>query len=143
MRKLNSQFITTFVSETGLDGQNGTYYGFVEMDRYYCMAVAEGYDGDGGFESAKLAVDAAMEAFVQKPGMSAGRIRACLKKAHRCLKEHPAEGRNSAVCFRLYQVPLRCLRQCNAVCISERRRLPSKCYPYGLPGYGVQKADNG
>lgn len=88
MRKLNSQFITTFVSEAGLDGQNGTYYGFVEMDRYYCMAVAEGYDGDGGFESAKLAVDAAMEAFVQKPGMSAGRIRACLKKAHRCLKEH-------------------------------------------------------
>ena len=33
MRKLNSQFITTFVSEAGLDGQNGTYYGFVEMDR--------------------------------------------------------------------------------------------------------------
>ena len=48
MRKLNSQFITTFVSEAGLNGQNGTYYGFVEMDRYYCMAVAEGYDGDGG-----------------------------------------------------------------------------------------------
>lgn len=87
MRKLNSQFITTFVSEAGLNGQNGTYYGFVEMDRYYCMAVAEGYDGDGGRESAKLAVDAAMEAFVQKPGMSAGRIRACLRRAHRCLAE--------------------------------------------------------
>ena len=61
MRKLNSQFITTFVSEAGLDGQNGTYYGFVEMDRYYCMAVAQGYDADGGFDSAKLAVDAAMD----------------------------------------------------------------------------------
>ena len=48
MRKLNSQVITTFVSEAGLDGQNGTYYGFVEMDRYYCMAVAQGYDADGG-----------------------------------------------------------------------------------------------
>ena len=44
MRKLNSQFITTFVSETGLSGQNGTYYGFVEMDQYYCMAVAEAGD---------------------------------------------------------------------------------------------------
>ncbi len=86
MRKLNSQFITTFISEAGLDEQNGTYYGFVEMDRYYCMAVAEGYDGDGGRESAKLAVDAAIEAFVQKPGMTAARIRACLKKAHKCLK---------------------------------------------------------
>ncbi len=85
MRKLNSQFVTTFVSEAGLGGQNGTYYGFVEMDRYYCMAVAEGYDGDGGQESAKLAVDAAIEAFVQKPGMSAGRIRACIKKAHKSL----------------------------------------------------------
>lgn len=87
MRKSNSQFTTTFVSEAGLNGQNGTYYGFVEMDRYYCMAVAEGYDGDGGFESAKLAVDTAIEAFVQKPGMTAGRIRACLKKAHRRLRE--------------------------------------------------------
>ena len=88
MRKLNSQFISTFVSEAGLDGQNGTYYGFVEMDQYYCMAVAEGYDGDGGGESAKLAVDAAIEAFVQKPGITAGKIRTCLKKAHQCLKEH-------------------------------------------------------
>ncbi len=87
MRKLNSQFITTFVSEAGLDGQNGTYYGFVEMDRYYCMAVAQGYDADGGFDSAKLAVDAAMEAFVQNPGMGAGRIRGCLKRAHRRFKE--------------------------------------------------------
>ncbi len=96
MRKLNSQFITTFVSEAGLDGQNGTYYGFVEMDRYYCMAVAEGYDRDGGLESAKLAVDTVIEAFVQKPGMTAGRIRACLKKAHRCLKEHSVRVRLKA-----------------------------------------------
>lgn len=87
MRKLNSQFATRFISEAGLDGQNGTYFGFVEMDRYYCMAVAEGYDGDGGQKSAKLAVDAAIEAFVQNPGLSAGRIRACLKKAHKCLTE--------------------------------------------------------
>lgn len=96
MRKLNSQFITTFVSEAGLNGQNGTYYGFVEMDRYYCMAVAEGYDRDGGLESAKLAVDTVIEAFVQKPGMAAGRIRACLKKAHKCLKEHSVRVRLKA-----------------------------------------------
>lgn len=96
MRKLNSQFITTFVSEAGLNGQNGTYYGFVEMDRYYCMAVAEGYDRDGGLESAKLAVDTVIEAFVQKPGMTAGRIRACLKKAHKCLKEHSVRVRLKA-----------------------------------------------
>ncbi len=87
MRKLNSQFITTFVSEAGLSGQNGTYYGFVEMDRYYCMAVAEGFDGDGGQESAKLAVDTAIEAFVQKPGIKAGRIRACIRKAHKRLMQ--------------------------------------------------------
>ena len=85
MRKLNSQFITTFAAEAGLGGQDGTYYGFVETDGYYCMAVAEGYDGDGGQESAKLAVDAAIETFVEKPGLSAGRIRACLRKAHKRL----------------------------------------------------------
>ena len=108
MRKLNSQFITTFVSEAGLDGQNGTYYGFVEMDRYYCMAVAEGYDGDGGFESAKLAVDAAIEAFVQKPSMKAGRIRACLKKAHKCLKEHSVRIRLKAGILLLVSDYTRC-----------------------------------
>ncbi len=108
MRKLNSQFITTFVSEAGLDGQNGTYYGFVEMDGYYCMAVAEGYDGDGGFESAKLAVDAAIEAFVQKPSMKAGRIRACLKKAHKCLKEHSVRIRLKAGILLLVSDYTRC-----------------------------------
>lgn len=80
MRKLNSQFVTTFVSEAGLGGQNGTYYGFVEMDRYYCMAVAEGYDGDGGQESAKLAVDAAIEAFVQSRGCQRGGYGRVLKR---------------------------------------------------------------
>lgn len=87
MRKINSRFITRFLSEAGLEGQNSTYYGFVEMDQYYCIAVAEGYDEEGGRESAKLAVDAAMEAFIQKPGMSGTRIRACLNKAHKSLVE--------------------------------------------------------
>ena len=118
MRKLNSQFVTTFVSEAGLGGQNGTYYGFVEMDRYYCMAVAEGYDGDGGQESAKLAVDAAIEAFVQKPGMSAGRIRACIKKAHKSLMGQSIriESGDSAAGFGLYQISVWCLWQCHVVC---------------------------
>lgn len=87
MRRMNSRFDTTFQSEPGLDGINGTYYGYVEMDQYYCMAIAEGYDGEGGRESAKLAVDTAIEAFMGKPGMSAGRIGNCLKKAHRSLRE--------------------------------------------------------
>lgn len=87
MRKLNSQFTTRFISEAGLSGLNSTYYGFVETDHYYCMAVAEGYDGEGGRESAKLAVDAAMEAFVRKPGMSGRRIRGCIKAAHKSLLE--------------------------------------------------------
>lgn len=87
MRKMNSRFDTTFQSEPGLNGTNGTYYGFVEMDQYYCMAIAEGYDAEGGKESAKLAVDTAIEAFMEKPGMSAGKIKNCLKKAHRSLKE--------------------------------------------------------
>lgn len=87
MRKLNSQFITRFISEPGLSGEAGVYYGFVETDQYYCMAIAEGYDGEGGKESAKLAVETAIEAFLQKPGISGRRIRSCLKQADRKLQE--------------------------------------------------------
>lgn len=87
MRKLNSQFITRFISEPGLSGEAGVYYGFVETDQYYCMAIAEGYDGEGGKESAKLAVETAIEAFLQKPGISGRRIRSCLKQADRKLLE--------------------------------------------------------
>lgn len=87
MRKLNSQFITRFISEPGLSGLNGVYYGFVEMDQYFCLAVSEGYDGEGGMESAKLAVDSAIDAFIGNPGMSAAKIRACLKRADKKLSE--------------------------------------------------------
>lgn len=87
MRRLNSQFTTKFLSEAGFDSRNGTYYGFIELDQYYCMAVAEGYDAEGGRESAKLAVDTVIEAFVQNPGISSLRLRRCLKKAHKSLVE--------------------------------------------------------
>lgn len=87
MRRLNSQFKTRFISEPGADGKNSTYYGFVEMDQYFCMAVAEGYDGEGGKDSAKLAVDTVIEAFVQKPGMKSYKLKACLSKANKVLKE--------------------------------------------------------
>lgn len=87
MRRLNSQFKTRFISEPGSDGLNSTYYGFVEMDQYFCMAVAEGYDGEGGKDSAKLAVDTAIEAFIQKPGISANKLKSCIKRANKALAE--------------------------------------------------------
>lgn len=87
MRRLNSQFKTRFISEPGSEGLNSTYYGFVEMDQYFCMAVAEGYDGEGGKDSAKLAVDTAIEAFIQKPGISANKLRSCIKRADKALAE--------------------------------------------------------
>lgn len=96
MRKLNSQFETRFISEPGLNGQNSTYYGFVELDQYYCMVVAEGYDGEGGRESAKLAVDTAIESFVQKPGISKRKIRSYIKSAHKKLIEQSVRVRLKA-----------------------------------------------
>lgn len=87
MRKSNSQFITKFISEAGLDKQNSTYYGFVELDKYYCVAVAEGYDDEGGSESARIAVETAVNTFAGNPGMSSGKLRECLQNAHRILVE--------------------------------------------------------
>lgn len=96
MRKSNSQFLTKFLSESGFDKQNGCYYGFVELDKYYCVAVAEGYDDEGGSESARLAVDTAIDAFVGSPGMSSGKLRSCLRRAHKNLVEQSARIRLKA-----------------------------------------------
>lgn len=96
MRKLNSQFVTKFISDSGPGLVNGTYYGFVELDGYYCAAVAQGYDDGGGADSARSAVDTVMETFVSDPGMSSRKMKRCLKKAHKRLTEQSVRFRLKA-----------------------------------------------
>lgn len=54
MRKLNSKFKTSFISEEGTFLQNKDYFAFAELDNYACYVVADGIDEDKELESAKL-----------------------------------------------------------------------------------------
>lgn len=87
MRKQNSLFRTDFISESGMEAWNRTYYGYVELDHYYCLAIAQSHDSDREADSARLAVDTAISLFTQKPSMSRRMLSAYLKAAHEELKE--------------------------------------------------------
>ena len=70
MRKLNSKFITNFISEAGTYLQNKDYFAFVELDKYACYVIADGIDEDKEKETAKIAVTAFIKRFSEKPSMN-------------------------------------------------------------------------
>jgi tetratricopeptide (TPR) repeat protein len=86
MRRINSEIITDFVSEKGYDRTNKTYFAYVPLENMVCFAVAEGFDGDGVINSAKLAVEAVLSAFEEKPSFR--RIKKYIRYAHWQLKKH-------------------------------------------------------
>jgi len=79
MRKLNSKFKTSFISEEGTYLQNKDYFAFIELDKYACYVIADGIDEDKELESAKIAVTAFIRNFTAKPTMNRFIIRKYLK----------------------------------------------------------------
>lgn len=79
MRKLNSKFKTSFISEEGTFLQNKDYFAFIELDKYACYVIADGIDEDKELESAKIAVTAFIRNFTEKPTMNKFTIRKYLK----------------------------------------------------------------
>ncbi|OOM75203.1 hypothetical protein CLPUN_34440 [Clostridium puniceum] len=79
MRKLNSKFKTSFISEEGTFLQNKDYFAFIELDKYACYVIADGIDEDKELESAKIAVTAFIRNFTAKPTMNKFTIRKYLK----------------------------------------------------------------
>lgn len=69
MRRLNSKFITRYISEQGNKKKNKDYFGFVELDDFACWVLAQGYDNDPDCISAKLVVDVFIEQFIKKPSL--------------------------------------------------------------------------
>jgi len=79
MRKLNSKFKTSFISEEGTFLQNKDYFAFIELDKYACYVIADGIDEDKELESAKIAVTVFIRNFTAKPTMNRFIIRKYLK----------------------------------------------------------------
>ncbi|EKQ50998.1 MULTISPECIES: serine/threonine protein phosphatase [unclassified Clostridium] len=82
MRKLNSKFKTSFISEEGTNLQNKDYFAFVELDNYACYVIADGIDKDKELESAKIAVTTFIKDFTAKPTMNKFTLRKYLKNVN-------------------------------------------------------------
>jgi serine/threonine protein phosphatase PrpC len=71
---------------------NNDYYGSVEHDRFACYVVADGLEsGDRESPSAKIALQAAITAFNEKPSISRSTINYCIIAAHRALRENSTD----------------------------------------------------
>jgi serine/threonine protein phosphatase PrpC len=82
MRKLNSKFKTSFISEEGTYLQNKDYFAFVELDNYACYVIADGIDEDKELDSAKIVVTAFIRNFTAKPTMNKFSLRRYIKEAN-------------------------------------------------------------
>lgn len=85
MRKQNSEFLTAFTSEADNDLKNTDYFGFVEIDNFACYVIADGIDDQTDAMGARLAVAAAISAFLESPSMSKRTMTSCLKAANHAL----------------------------------------------------------
>ena len=85
MRKYNSSIKTAFISEAGSKLENNDYFGFVELDKYACYVIADGITQMRNSDSARVAIEAVINAFHSDPGISKGKVKAYLKSANQAL----------------------------------------------------------
>ncbi|MEQ6355755.1 serine/threonine protein phosphatase [Lysinibacillus sp. M3] len=86
MRKENSNFKTSFLSEAGSFLQNKDYFAYTELDDVACWVAVKGLDSDQEISSAELAVKAILEKFMEKPSMSRRKIKQYLQYAQDILQ---------------------------------------------------------
>ncbi|MGE7090739.1 PP2C family protein-serine/threonine phosphatase [Lysinibacillus sp. NPDC048646] len=86
MRKENSDFKTSFLSEAGSFMQNKDYFAYAELDDVACWVAVKGLDADQEINSAELAVKGILEKFMEKPSMSKRSIKKYIKNAQNLLQ---------------------------------------------------------
>lgn len=96
MRKDNSEFQTSFLSEAGTFLTNKDYFAFIELDGKACWVLAQGLDSDREIESAEIAVKSVLGNFMNRPTMSRFRIKKYIEQAHHLLQEESVRVRLKA-----------------------------------------------
>ncbi|MGC5325328.1 PP2C family protein-serine/threonine phosphatase [Brevibacillus sp. SYSU BS000544] len=86
MRKDNSTFVTSFLSEAGTFLHNHDYFAYTELDDMAFWVIARGLDSDKEANSAELAVKSILGNFMENPTMSRIKIRSYLQQAHEVLQ---------------------------------------------------------
>ncbi|WP_052344269.1 serine/threonine protein phosphatase [Bacillus ndiopicus] len=87
MRKENSDFQTSFLSEAGSFLQNRDYFAYTTLDDFSCWVAVKGLDSDQEVDSAKIAVQAVLESFIAKPALSKRSIKSYINQAHKVLQK--------------------------------------------------------
>ncbi|MEC0245981.1 serine/threonine protein phosphatase [Paenibacillus chitinolyticus] len=87
MRKENSDFKTGFVTEAGTFVQNRDYFAFVELEDMACWVLADGLDSDSEVNSAEMVVRSILSRFLNKPALSAARLKRYMQEASEWLNE--------------------------------------------------------
>jgi len=85
MRKINSEYKTAFVSEAGSELINNDYFGYVELEDFACYVVADGLYKGVDAESAKLAIKAVVQKFMERPSIRKRAIKNYLRAANKVL----------------------------------------------------------
>ena len=67
MRRINSDFRTSFLSEEGQKFSNRDYFGYVEMDDFACYVLADSLDGETRSNSAQSVVESLIRSFGEGP----------------------------------------------------------------------------
>ncbi len=87
LRKQNSAFTTSFISEAGTKLENNDYFAYVELEQYACYVIADGLDDLYSSESASLATQTVVLAFQEHPSMRKSVISSYIKAANQALLE--------------------------------------------------------
>lgn len=85
MRKQNSKFQTSFISEEGSELKNSDYFAFIELDNFACYVLADGIEDLADCESAREAVESIISRFQEKPSLSKRAMSGYLKYANEAL----------------------------------------------------------
>ena len=96
LRKQNSAFTTSFISEAGTKLENNDYFAYVELEQYACYVIADGLDELYSSESASLATQTVILAFEEHPSMKKGALLSYLKEANQALLESGEKNRLKA-----------------------------------------------
>lgn len=86
MRKENSEFVTKYISEAGSKKVNKDYFGFVELDKYICLVVANSLDNSVNELSSKIVVDSIINDFTNNPTMSKFKLKKYIRNANEQLE---------------------------------------------------------
>ncbi|OXM85385.1 PP2C family protein-serine/threonine phosphatase [Paenibacillus rigui] len=86
MRKENSKFALSFLSEEGTSIRNKDYFACTELEDLACYVIAQGLDSEQELESAELAVKCVLGHFMQMPKLSRRAVYAYLREAHELLQ---------------------------------------------------------